>query len=213
MRAVAALSAVSLCGCAAFSQQARPAAEPPTPQQAYAACPGQDVLARAASIRWQQTPAAEVGRSLEKHRALRDAWNAPVPEGDVRILWYGEGGDLGTTRISVMAVRRPDGIWHTSGVGDSRIWIEGAKATQMPPMERDLAVDDSRRLDQAIADPCLYAGPTFLRDPNLVAGGQLNALEILTPEHRWSGSWHVLPTLQEKAVISLIGSPPAKPRS
>ena len=170
-------------------------------KDAYAKCPGQDILQKAANISWDKVQSA-----IKKHEELRAALNAPLPKSPARILWYGVGGDLETTRQSVVAVRRPDGHWHSSGVGDRVIWVEGAKPTILQPLDRELTLEESKRLDGLLDDPCLYASPTFLRDPNIVAGGMVVTLEVDVPGHHWRGSWHVLPTKQEADVITLIGS-------
>jgi hypothetical protein len=170
------------------------------PAKAYRACPGQDVLQKAANVGWR--PAAS---QLQAHRELRTKLKAPLPEGPRRILWFASGGDLATTTFSVVVVREAGGLWHSTAVGQNQIWIKDTPPTVLPPMDRVLTAEDSRRLDALLADPCLYAGPTFLRDPNIVAGGLSSTLEIEAPEHRWIGTWHVLPTKQEADIIALIG--------
>jgi hypothetical protein len=170
-------------------------------ERAYAACPGQDVLKRA-EVRWA-TPLRSL---IDAHRTLRKQLGAVVPEGERRILWYANGGDLETTTFSVVAVRGANGRWHVTGVGRSQIRIQGAAPTPMARLDRELSAEESLRLDRMLADPCLYAGPRSLRDPNIVAGGLIHTLEVETPEHRWIGSWWGLPTLQEKALSDLIGT-------
>ena len=167
----------------------------------YSVCPGQDILKKASDISW-----GKVESMLAKHETLRRDYHALIPTGTARILWYAEGGDLETTRFSVIAVRDAQGLWHSSGVGESVAWIQGAKPTPMNPLSRDLTAEESRALDKLLEDPCLYAEPTFLNDPTVVAGGLFSTLEVEIPGNQWRGSWHVLPTKQESAVIDLIGT-------
>jgi hypothetical protein len=169
-------------------------------RQLYQACPGQDVLQRAADVEWRRTDSL-----IEAHRSLRAAHHLPLPEGSTRILWYANGGDLATTTFSVVAVRSGEGRWHVDGVGQTQIWIQGAQPTPMPRLKRDLDAEESRRLDALLEDPCLYAGPTFLRDPTIIAGGLFGTLEIETPARRWIGTWIALPTRQENDVLQMIG--------
>lgn len=136
-----------------------------------------------------------------------------VPEATTRILLYGEGGDLYTTRISVVAVRRPYGGWHTSVVSERQLWIPDTDPDIFPQVERDLSADDSRRLDTLLRDRCLYAGPTSLRPRESIVGGLFGTLEVLVPSKRWSGSWYAVPTEQVAKIISLIDPPRAEPRS
>jgi hypothetical protein len=170
-------------------------------EQAYAACPGQDVLKRAANVRWND----RLTTLIEAHRTLRTKLKAAVPEGSSRILWYANGGDLVTATFSVIAVRNAQGRWHVSAVGQTQAWLPDAKAVPMPPIDRDLSEPEGRSLDRLIDDPCLYVGPTFLRDPDLV-GGVVSTMEVETPHRRWIGSWWGLPTAQEKSVIDVIGA-------
>jgi hypothetical protein len=181
---------------------AAPPAVPAAPdlRHDYQACPGQDVLARAANVGWGRTETL-----IAAHRTLRDALHVLMPEGTTRILWYANGGDLATTTFSVIAVRGAGGRWHIDGVGQTLIWIQGAQPTPLPRFERELSAEESLRLDHLLDDPYLYAGPTFLRDPNIMAGGLFSTLEVETPRRRWIGAWHVLPTRQESEVLEMIG--------
>src|ERR1700760_878931 len=118
----------------ALAAQAPAAAEPLGGiRHLYQNCPGQDVLERAANVEWG-TPSSRI----EAHRAFRAQLHVDMPEGAARILWYATGGDLATTTFSVVAVRRADGVWHVNGIGQTVAWIQGAKPTPMPRLDRDL---------------------------------------------------------------------------
>jgi hypothetical protein len=164
----------------------------------YRTCPGQDALKDAMKLSWDE----KIDSALDLHKKLRAAWNAPIPQGKSRIMVYWSGGDLETTRTSVIAVRKIDGRWLTTQVGDSVIWLPNAKATPLPLNERDLSADESRRLDQLLDDPCLYAGPTVVGRAAVGAG--TSTLEIDTPKHHWRASWYGALTAQEKALVELI---------
>ncbi|MCC2978635.1 hypothetical protein [Sphingomonas sp. IC4-52] len=71
-------------------------------------------------------------------------------------------------------------------------------------LERSLSSEEGRALDQLLADPCLYASPTFQRNPNIVAGGAEQTMEIETPERRWISSWFGRRTPQQAGVINQI---------
>lgn len=163
----------------------------------YHACPGQDAI-KGAKLSWDQ----KIDSALDRHRELRAAWNSPMPKGESRVLVYWMGGDLETSRTSVIAVRKTDGLWHTTQVGDSVVWIKGAKPTPIPFQEKDLRADESSRLDALLNDACLYAGPTWILRP--VVGGGISTLEIETPKHHWRASWAGALTDQERALLELI---------
>jgi hypothetical protein len=173
-------------------------AEPAPADNPYAKCPGRDVLKDATQASWTQ----KIDSALAKHEELRAAWKAPMPEGRTRVLVYWVGGDLQTNRTSVIAVREADGHWRTSQMGDSVVWIKGAKPSPIRLQERDLGPDESHRLDLVLNDPCLYAGPTFIGRP--VVGGGISTLEIQTPKRQWRASWAGTLTPQERAILELI---------
>lgn len=185
---------------AILSSAATPAPTADDLRRNYQACPGQDVLQRAFEIGWETRPS-----QIEAHRALRAALHVAMPEGATRILWYAVGGHLATITFSVVAVRRADGSWHVDGAGQSLIWAEGAQPVPLGRMERDLSVEEGRRLDALLEDPCLYAGPAYLAESDLLGGGLTHTLEIEMPARRWIGSWHALSTRQESDVVNMIG--------
>jgi hypothetical protein len=188
---------VRLAGLILIGAVASTAAASP---DAYRSCPGSDALAKATRLSWDQGKGV-----LDEHRAFRAKMGVPLPPGSPRVLWFATGGELATTTFSVTAGRRPDGLWHVDGVGRSQVWIQGAPPTDMPRMDRMLSADDSRALDHAIADRCLRDGPRCQDNPNIVAGGLYETLEIETPDGRWVGAWHGAATPQETAVTGLIG--------
>lgn len=194
---------LSLSLWAALSASAAASSSPPgsTNQKAFARCTESSRLGSAADVKWEPADSA-----LRDHEIFRRSLGLTIPDGRPRILWYGNGGDLETTTISVIVVRNPAGIWHIDGVGQSQIWIKGAKPSRLPNIDRDLSAEDSRKLDTLIADPCLTGGPTFQRNPNIAAGGMINTLEVETADGHWIGGWWGAPTAQEQAVIDIIGA-------
>lgn len=74
----------------------------------------------------------------------------------------------------------------------------------MQVLDRELTPEQGSALDQALADPCLYASPRFQRDPNIVSGGAVQTIEIETPEGRWVASWFGARTSQIESIIELI---------
>lgn len=173
-------------------------AEPTPSNNPYAKCPGHEVLSEATQASWTQ----KIDSALAKHKELRGAWKTPMPQGRSRVLVYWVGGDLETTRTSVIAVRQGDGHWRTSQIGDSVVWIKGAKPSAIALQERDLSADESRRLDSILSDPCLYSGPVFIGRP--VVGGGISTLEIEMPKRHWRASWAGTLTEQERAILELI---------
>lgn len=167
-------------------------------QKAYQKCIGAGVLPDGDTISWTAAKSA-----LPQHLALRASLKAPMLEGQHRILRYASGGDLSTTTYSLVAVRAADGKWIVDTVGQSRIWIKGAIPTPIAPSHRTLSAEDSRKVDAALENPCLYTGPTFQNDPHVV-GGLYNTLEVETPRHRWVGGWHGWRTPEEDAITQLI---------
>lgn len=187
---------------ATASVPAPPPHPPAVPDDAaYAACPGAGaLLATASHLSWQQ-PAT----LLARHQALRaDMGMPPVPDAPIRILWWGKGGDLGTTTFSIVATRTAAGAWHVDGAGQSVIWVAGAKPTPIRRIDRVLDADEGRTLDRLIADPCLRQGPTFTDDPRIVAGGLFNQLEIEQAGGSWRGGWHGTATPQVSAIADLL---------
>ncbi|MBY8827218.1 hypothetical protein [Hephaestia mangrovi] len=176
--------------------------EPVTPpNQVYAHCAGSDpILHGATHVSWAAQKSV-----IAQHRELRKKLGADLPESDRRILWYAVGGDLATQSFSVVATRNAAGLWHVSGVGQTLVWIKGAKPSPMPSIDRTLDAEESSALDKMLADPCLYAGPTFADNPHIHSGGLVETLEVETPEHLWVGGWHGMATDQEQAITNLLG--------
>lgn len=189
---------ILLAGLAAAAMAAELSGGVSAAAAAYAKCPGQDALKDAMRVSWDD----KVDSALDLHKKLRAAWNVPIPQGTSRIMVYWSGGDLQTTRTSVIAVRKPDGRWHITQVGDSLVWVPNAKPNPIPLEERDLGAEDSRRLDELLADPCLYGGPTFVGRAAVGAGS--STLEIDTPKLHWRARWEGALTAQERALLDLI---------
>ena len=188
-----------LLGLAASCASAAPQGAESKAARAYSTCPGQDVLKTVPEVSW-----GPVETQIKKHRELRSAWNAPLPDGPARILLYASGGDLGTTRISLVAVRDSAGLWHVNQVADSVIWIASAKPQQLTPKDKDLSAAESLAVDKLLDDRCFYAEPTFVGN-HAIIGALFTTVEVQTPKHRWRGSWYSTPTAQESALLDLVG--------
>lgn len=194
-----------LGGCFAVEKARSPAAvmqaaglNPKAAERAYANCPGASGLASATDVSWSP----QVSR-LPEHRAFRESIKVSMPEGDSRILFWSSGAHHTMVSSSVVAVRDAVGKWHTSGIGEATSMLAGIKPNRMT-LERDLSPEEGRVLDQLLADPCLYASPTFQRDPSIVAGGAEQTMEIETAERRSISSWFGRRTPQQAAVIHQI---------
>jgi hypothetical protein len=129
----------------------------------------------------------------------------PLPEGSSRILFFSSGVHHTHVSFSVVAVRDAQGKWRTSGIGEEGPGLLRIEPRPLNALERELSPEESRALDGRLADRCLYASPTFQRNPNIVAGGAVQTMEIETPGRRWISSWHGVRTPQQEAVIDLIG--------
>ena len=186
-------AAAALSGTTPPSVNAAPSASP------SAQCPAGNVPTDAVTVDWHQ----RVDSALAQHEELRRAWNAGIPEGASRVLMYYKGGDLATTRVSLIAVRKADGIWHTNEIGDSVIWVAGAKPQPIPTTDRDLSAADSKRVDQLLDDPCLNAGPAFLGRPAVGVGP--TTLEVETPARHWRAAWAGTFSPQEEEIVKLLG--------
>lgn len=199
------IAAIMLSGCLAAENGRNPAAvkqaaglDPKAAERAYASCPGASELAGATDVSWLR----QVSR-LPEHRAFRESMKIPLPEGDSRILFWSLGAHHSMVSSSVVAVRDASGKWHTSGIGETTSMLAGVEPNRMT-LERDLSPDEGRVLDQLLADPCLYGSPTFQRDPNIVAGGAEQTMEVETPKGRWISAWFGRRTPQQAAVINQI---------
>ncbi|WP_231022579.1 hypothetical protein [Sphingomonas sp. IC-11] len=127
----------------------------------------------------------------------------PLPEGGSRILFWSSGAYHSMVSSRVVAVRDWQGKWHTSGFSEATSMLADIEPSRMT-LERSLSSEEGRALDQLLADPCLYASPTFQRNPNIVAGGAEQTMEIETPGRRWISSWFGRRTPQQAGVINQI---------
>ena len=168
-------------------------------EQAFASCPGASALATAADVSW----APQTSR-LPDHRTLRERMKTSFPKGPRRILFWSSGMHHTRVSFSVVAVRDTQGRWRTSGIGEEGPGLLAIEPRPLQRLERKLSPEESRNLDQALADRCLYASPTFQRDAGIASGGSVQTLEVETPEQRWVSSWFGVRTPQQEAVISLI---------
>jgi hypothetical protein len=173
--------------------------EPGVSKGAFDDCPGANASAQAADVSW-----APQASRLAEHRALRERLNKLIPEGASRILFWSSGRHHTLVSFSVIAVRDAHGRWRTSGVGEEGPGLSPIEPTPMPPLERELSQEEGRALDQVLADPCLYASPTFRLGPNIVAGGAVQTIEVEMGTRRWISSWFGARTPQQETVVSLI---------
>lgn len=138
------------------------------------------LLSKAPDEDW--TPVSSV---KDKHAALRALLNEPMPVSRSLISIYAIGGDLETTKFSVILARGPNGAWSGTAVGQSKIWVEGAKPSIMPRKAWTLPDDKGRRLDQILADKCFYAEPTTFHRKEVPAVGVLFMnVETRTSRHQ-----------------------------
>ena len=168
-------------------------------ERGYRSCPGAEVLRKTVDISWK--PAES---KAAKHRDLRARLKLSFPDGRDRILVHSFGSHHRTVEFSIVAVRRSNGIWHVDEAGEAFDLLLRLGPQALPHKEYDLSATDSKRVDTLIADPCLLAAPTFLRDPNIVAGGALQTLEIATRRRSAVLSWFGLRTPEEEKLIKLI---------
>jgi hypothetical protein len=77
-----------------------------------------------------------------------------------QISIFSAGGHLATEQISVVLIRDRKGYWRFDLVGESTIWVAGAKPQLFVPEQGVLTPDDSRRVDAILADRCFAAEPT-----------------------------------------------------
>lgn len=165
----------------------------------YKSCPGSEALRKAADISWK--PAES---KATRHRDLRARLNLGFPEGGARILLYSIGSHHTTVEFSVVAVRRTTGLWHVDEAGQESGGLLRIEPQTLPHKKYDLSARDSRRVDALIRERCLLAAPTFLRDPNIVAGGAYQTLEIVTGRQSTVLSWFGLRTPEVEKLIKLV---------
>ncbi|WP_019516252.1 hypothetical protein [Sphingomonas sp. Mn802worker] len=130
-----------------------------------------------------QAPAADFLADETAHRALRDETGVAMPTDPEHITIYAAGGHLATTRISIVATRAADGLWHTDAVGRSKIWVEGAMPSDMPHVTRTLSIEDGARIDALLDQPAFWRQELSARDnegpPPL--GLMVRRIDVVTP--------------------------------
>jgi hypothetical protein len=169
------------------------------PQSLFGKCPGADALGKAVDVSWE----AQASR-LSDHLALRKHLRTAMPVGTVRVMLWSTGMHHTSVQFSVVAVRNAEGEWHTSAVGEEGPGLLPIEHHPMQTLDRALTSEEGLALDKALADPCLYASPTFQRDPSIAAGGATQTIEVDSPSHKWVGSWLGTRTPQEENLINLI---------
>jgi hypothetical protein len=190
---------VPLLLAACVAPPARAASRIADRERIYKGCAGSEVLRKAADISWK--PAESVAA---RHRDLRARLNLPFADRGDRILLHSFGSHHTTVEFSIVAVRRSNGIWHVDETGEESAGLLETKPKALPHKAYDLSAGDSRRVDALIANPCLLAAPTFLRDPNILAGGARQTLEIITRRRAAVLSWFGLRTREVEELIKLV---------
>lgn len=122
--------------------------------------------------------------AVAKHAALRQSLNEPMPASQSMVSIHAIGGDLATTEFSVILTRDDNGNWNGTAVGQSKIWIEGAKPSIMPRRAWTLSEVQERKLDALLTDKCFYAEPTTFHRSEVPGIGVLFMdVETRTPGH------------------------------
>ena len=125
------------------------------------------------------TPVLSAGA---KQTALRQALDEPMPNAQSMVSIHAIGGDLATIEFSIVLTRGDDGQWKGTAVGQSKIWIEGAKPTIIPRRAWTIPLDRGHRLDALLVDKCFYAEPSsFHNDQAPPVGSLFMTLETQTP--------------------------------
>lgn len=177
-------------------------AEPPQTAHAerrYRQCPGSAMLGKAVDISWKARRSVEA-----RHRDLRARLNLDFPEARDRILLHSFGSHHSTVEFSIVGVRRPDGIWDVDEAGQETGGLLPTEPRIFPHKRYRLSAAESRQVDALVADPCLLAAPTYLRDPNIVAGGAEQTLEIVAGRRYVILSWFGMRTPEAEKLIELV---------
>lgn len=109
---------------------------------------------------------AEISAAIDRHRTLRAALGAPMPQAPTMILLHGSGGHLETTEYSIVAWRTPEGKWAGTAVGRSKIWVASAPFRELEKRDWEIAAYAGMRIEQILADPCFYAEPVSSSSPD-----------------------------------------------
>lgn len=132
------------------------------------------------------------GSAAAEQAALRQTLGEPMPAAETMVSVFGIGGDLQTSRYSLVLARGPDGVWRGSFVGESQIWIKDAKPSIFPRKSWVLTAEEARRLDAILADDCFYAEPTDYHHDVVPGVGNLKfTMETQTP-HRQRRAFYVV---------------------
>jgi len=128
------------------------------------------------------TPIAGAG---DRHATFRGSLKEPIPASQSTVSIYAVGGDLATTEFSVILTRDGGGVWSGTAVGQTKIWIEGAKPSLMPRKAWVLSDVKGRRLDEVLTDRCFYAEPTSFHNKQAPGIGVLfTSVDVETPGHQ-----------------------------
>jgi hypothetical protein len=192
---------VGLCAVAAACAlpPPEPAPGPAGLERVYRACPGAGMLRKAANVSW--APAESM---TEEHRTLRKRLGLDFPEKGDRVFFFSSGTHHTSVQFTVAAARGPDGLWHVDEAGEEGPGLLRIPVSPIPHKSYDLSASESRRVDALLADPCLRAAPRFMRDPEIMSGGALQTLDIVTARGRLTVSWFGLRTREEERLVNLI---------
>jgi hypothetical protein len=175
-----------------------PTAEDIAAEHAFRACPGAEALAKTVTMSWKPLTGAIV-----RHRAIRAEQHLDFPEYGDRILLHAMDLGEGSER-SVVGTRGADGIWHVDEAGQKELALAKPITKALPHKVYDLPVEESRRVDALLEDPCLYASPRFMEDRARPIGGAVERLEILTSGHQAVFGWSAVRSPAEEALVKSI---------
>lgn len=129
---------------------------------------------------------------IEEHTKLRQALKEPMPDQRPMVMLRGKGGHLSTEEYSIIVARSPNGQWHGTAVGRSKIRIGDAPFKPMKRAEWVLDKAIGKRLDKAISRTCPFnrdvqsdqnSGPPPLGDVSekidvVSAKGQIHSFHV-----------------------------------
>lgn len=194
MRGLACLALMALTSCAT-----PPDMGPDHSARIYQSCPGREALGNAVNISWTQRESL-----VTQHRALRQRLGTSLPEAGKRILLFAAYAHHTRVDHSLVATRQADGIWYVDQVGEEKGGILAIETKALPRKAYALSASESGQVDALLKGRCLYASPTFLRDPNIASGGVVQTLEVEAPRRRAVLAWLGFSTPEVEQLVKLI---------
>lgn len=160
-------------------------------------------LAAAPDSDWK--PAKSMG---DAHAELRASLGAAIPRAATRIMVYGIGGDLETSRHSIVLTREAGGGWRFDAVGESTVWIKDAKPSPFPHKTGSVSAAGGKRIDAIVGDPCFLAEPAAL--PHFgpgtapAVGALAWTIETVTPRAERRFTMYGAPDSQSGTLLKMI---------